>query len=75
MLLLSQFKSAAERLSNRQNEISHTEDKKKVSFSLVEMQIYSDANYRPYPIFDDKVVMDKYNLEYTVVIHCITFTN
>ena len=40
-----------------------SEDKKKVSFSLVEMQIYSDANYRPYPIFDDKVVMDKYNLD------------
>lgn len=40
-----------------------SEDKKKVSFSPVEMQIYSDANYRPYPIFDDKVVMDKYNLE------------
>ncbi len=52
-----------------------SEDKKKVSFSPVEMQIYSDANYRPYPIFDDKVVTDKYNLKYTVVIHCITFTN
>lgn len=52
-----------------------SEDKKKVSFSVVEMQIYSDANYRPYSIFDDKVGMDKYNLEYMVVIHRITFTN
>lgn len=51
------------------------EDKKKVSFSPAEMQIYSDANYRPHPILDDKVVMDKYNLRYTVVTHCITFAN
>lgn len=51
------------------------EDKKKVSFSPAEMQIHSDANHRPHPIFDDKVVMDKYNLGYSVVTHCITFAN
>lgn len=45
------------------------EDKEKVSLSPAEMQIHGHANYRPHPIFDDKVVMDKYNLGYTVVTH------
>lgn len=41
-----------------------SEDKKKVSFSQLKCKFTeSDANYKIYPIFDDKVVMDKYNLD------------
>lgn len=48
------------------------EDKKKVSFSPIEMEMHSDNNYRRQTIFDDNVAMDnKYPLHF-IVRRCLT---